>query len=189
MRKLLDTAKEIEGLARNAGTHAAGVVISAGPLMEYTPLVRFGDGGINTQYDMDWIERIGLLKMDFLGLRNLTVMENAVREIRRTVDAISISRRFRSTTRETYRDARPRRDDGRLSARVRGHEARLRRAAAARASKISSRWSRSIARARWIGSRSTSPTSTGGAKPQYLHPKARADSGRDLRNRRSIKSR
>jgi DNA polymerase-3 subunit alpha len=87
IRKLLDTAKEIEGLARNAGTHAAGVVISAGPLMDYTPLVRFGDGGINTQYDMDWIERIGLLKMDFLGLRNLTVMENAVNEIRRTVDA------------------------------------------------------------------------------------------------------
>jgi len=87
IRKLLDTAKEIEGLARNAGTHAAGVVISAGPLMDYTPLVRFGDGGINTQYDMDWIERIGLLKMDFLGLRNLTVMENAVAEIRRTVDA------------------------------------------------------------------------------------------------------
>jgi len=86
MRKLLDTAKEIEGLARNAGTHAAGVVISAGPLIEYTPLVRFNDGGINTQYDMDWIERIGLLKMDFLGLRNLTVMENAVREIRRTTD-------------------------------------------------------------------------------------------------------
>lgn len=87
MRRLLDTAKEIEGLARNAGTHAAGVVISAGPLMEYTPLVRFGDGGVNTQYDMDWIERIGLLKMDFLGLRNLTVMEKAVQEIRRTVDA------------------------------------------------------------------------------------------------------
>ena len=87
IRKLLDTAKEIEGLARNAGTHAAGVVIAAGPLMEYTPLVRFGEGGINTQYDMDWIERIGLLKMDFLGLRNLTVMEKAVREIRRTVDA------------------------------------------------------------------------------------------------------
>ena len=87
MRKLLDTAKEIEGLARNAGTHAAGVVISAGPLVEYTPLARFGDGGVNTQYDMNWIERIGLLKMDFLGLRNLTVMEKAVQEIRRTVDA------------------------------------------------------------------------------------------------------
>jgi DNA polymerase-3 subunit alpha len=87
IRKLLDTAKEIEGLARNAGTHAAGVVISAGPLMEYTPLVRFNDGGINTQYDMNWIERIGLLKMDFLGLRNLTVMDNAANEIRRTTDA------------------------------------------------------------------------------------------------------
>jgi DNA polymerase-3 subunit alpha len=87
IRKLLDTAKEIEGLARNASTHAAGVVISAGPLTDYTPLVRFGDGGVNTQYDMDWIERIGLLKMDFLGLRNLTVMEKAVGEIRRTVDS------------------------------------------------------------------------------------------------------
>jgi DNA polymerase-3 subunit alpha len=86
MRKLLDTAKQIEGLARNAGTHAAGVVISAGPLTEYTPLCRFGDGGINTQYDMEWIERIGLLKMDFLGLRNLTVMARAVDEIRRTTD-------------------------------------------------------------------------------------------------------
>ena len=93
MRKLLDTAKEIEGLARNAGTHAAGVVISAGPLMEYTPLVRFGDGGLNTQYDMESIERIGLLKMDFLGLRNLTVMENAVQEIRRTREpAFELSR-------------------------------------------------------------------------------------------------
>jgi DNA polymerase-3 subunit alpha len=87
VRKLLDTAKEIEGLARNAGTHAAGVVISAGPLIDYAPLVRFNDGGVNTQYDMEWIEKIGLLKMDFLGLRNLTVMDKAVREIRRTVDA------------------------------------------------------------------------------------------------------
>ncbi len=85
-RRLLDTAKDIEGLARNAGTHAAGVVISSGPLIDYTPLVRFGDGGVNTQYDMVWVEKIGLLKMDFLGLRNLTVMDVAVKEIRRTVD-------------------------------------------------------------------------------------------------------
>jgi DNA polymerase III subunit alpha len=87
VRKLLDTAKDIEGLARNAGTHAAGVVISAGPLIDYTPLVRFGEGGVNTQFDMVWIEKIGLLKMDFLGLRNLTVMDRAVKEIQRTVDA------------------------------------------------------------------------------------------------------
>ncbi len=87
IRKLLDTAKDIEGLARNAGTHAAGVVISAGPLIDYAPLVKFGDGGVNTQFDMIWVEKIGLLKMDFLGLRNLTVMNSAVSEIRRTVDA------------------------------------------------------------------------------------------------------
>jgi DNA polymerase III subunit alpha len=83
VRKLLDTAKTIEGLARNAGTHAAGVVISDRPLVEHVPLVKFADGRVNTQYDMEWIEKIGLLKMDFLGLRNLTVMHNAVREIRR----------------------------------------------------------------------------------------------------------
>ena len=86
IRKLLDTAKDIEGLARNAGTHAAGVVISAGPLIDYAPLVKFNDGGVNTQFDMVWVEKIGLLKMDFLGLRNLTVLNDAVKEIRRTVD-------------------------------------------------------------------------------------------------------
>ncbi len=89
LRKLLDTARDIEGLARNAGTHAAGVVISSSPLTDHTPLVRFGgdnapDEATNTQYDMVWVEKIGLLKMDFLGLRNLTVMNRAVEEIRRT---------------------------------------------------------------------------------------------------------
>ncbi|MDH2910650.1 MAG: DNA polymerase III subunit alpha [Candidatus Eremiobacteraeota bacterium] len=86
IRELLKTARAIEGLARSAGTHAAGVVIGAEPLVEHAPLVRLNDGGINTQYDMTWIEKIGLLKMDFLGLRNLTVMHAAVREIRRTGD-------------------------------------------------------------------------------------------------------
>ncbi len=86
VRKLLDTASSIEGLARHASTHAAGVVISKGPLVDYAPLVRLGEGDINTQYSMGWVERIGLLKMDFLGLRNLTVMKNAVDEIRRTSD-------------------------------------------------------------------------------------------------------
>jgi DNA polymerase-3 subunit alpha len=86
MRKLLDTAKSIEGLARNAGTHAAGVVISKNPLTDHVPLVKIGEGGINTQYEMSMIERIGLLKMDFLGLRNLTVMKAASDEIRRTVN-------------------------------------------------------------------------------------------------------
>ncbi len=83
VRQLLDTASSIEGLARHASTHAAGVVISKAPLVEVAPLIRLGEGDVNTQYDMIWVERIGLLKMDFLGLRNLTVMKKAVDEIRR----------------------------------------------------------------------------------------------------------
>ena len=86
IRELLDTARTIEGLARHASTHAAGVVISKGPLIEHAPLIKLGEGETNTQYDMGWVEKIGLLKMDFLGLRNLTVMKNASDEIRRTVD-------------------------------------------------------------------------------------------------------
>ncbi len=86
IRKLLDTAQSIEGLARNASTHAAGVVISKNPLTDHVPLVKIGDDGVNTQYDMTMVERIGLLKMDFLGLRNLTVMKAASDEIRRTVN-------------------------------------------------------------------------------------------------------
>jgi DNA polymerase-3 subunit alpha len=84
VRQLLDTAKSIEGLARHASTHAAGLVISKDPLVLHSPLIKLGDDDVNTQYDMGWVERIGLLKMDFLGLRNLTVMKNAVDEIRRT---------------------------------------------------------------------------------------------------------
>ena len=86
MRRLLDTAKSIEGLARNASTHAAGVVISKNPLTDHVPLVKIGEDGVNTQYDMSMVERVGLLKMDFLGLRNLTVMKAAMDEIRRTVN-------------------------------------------------------------------------------------------------------
>ncbi len=102
IRKLLDTAKDIEGLARNAGTHAAGVVISAGPLIDYAPLVKFNDGGVNTQFDMIWVEKIGLLKMDFLGLRNLTVMNSAVAEIRRTVNAAFELAKIPDDDKKTY---------------------------------------------------------------------------------------
>jgi DNA polymerase-3 subunit alpha len=88
IRKLLDTANSIEGLARHASTHAAGVVISKNPLTEHVPLVRLGEGDVNTQYEMTMVERVGLLKMDFLGLRNLTVMKAASDEIRRTTDPV-----------------------------------------------------------------------------------------------------
>ncbi len=84
--ELLDTAMRVEGLARHASTHAAGVVIAPGPITEYAPLVKLGDDDVNTQYSMDWVEKAGLLKMDFLGLRTLTVIERATQEIRRTAD-------------------------------------------------------------------------------------------------------
>ncbi len=102
LRKLLDTAKSIEGLARHASTHAAGVVISKHPLTDHVPLVRIGEGEINTQYEMGDVERIGLLKMDFLGLRNLTVMKAASDEIRRTVTPDFDLARIADDDKKTY---------------------------------------------------------------------------------------
>jgi DNA polymerase-3 subunit alpha len=85
VQRLLDLAKNLEGVARHASTHAAGVVISREPLTEYVPLQRnVGDDGVMTQFEMNAIEKIGLLKMDFLGLRNLTVLDRAVRFIMET---------------------------------------------------------------------------------------------------------
>jgi len=77
-RVLLETAKSIEGLCRNASTHAAGVVISREPLVEHVPLTKGGNDEIVTQYPMGVLDQIGLLKMDFLGLANLTVLAKAV---------------------------------------------------------------------------------------------------------------
>lgn len=81
--RLLDTSLRLEGLPRHSSTHAAGVVICKEPVMEYVPLSA-NDGQINTQYTMTLLEELGILKMDFLGLRTLTVIQNAVREAERT---------------------------------------------------------------------------------------------------------
>ena len=82
VKKLIDTAMSLEGMPRNTSTHAAGVVITADPVSTYLPLSR-NDDTIVTQYTMTTIEELGLLKMDFLGLRNLTVIEDAEKEIRK----------------------------------------------------------------------------------------------------------
>jgi DNA polymerase III subunit alpha len=79
IKLLLKTAKVLEGLARHASIHAAGVVISPKPLVEYVPLYKGAKGETVTQYPMNNIENLGLLKMDFLGLRTLTVIDNAIR--------------------------------------------------------------------------------------------------------------
>ncbi len=78
MRGLLDTVEDLEGVARHASTHAAGVVISRDPLVEHVPLYKVPKSeSVTTQYAMSSIEKLGLLKMDFLGLRTLTILERA----------------------------------------------------------------------------------------------------------------
>lgn len=79
---LIDTSLRLEGLPRHSSTHAAGVVICREPVMEYVPLSA-NDGQVNTQYTMTLLEELGILKMDFLGLRTLTVIQNAVQEVER----------------------------------------------------------------------------------------------------------
>ena len=81
VHRLIDMSRRLEGLPRNTSMHAAGVVISKKPVVEYVPLSRAQDGSITTQYTMTTLEELGLLKMDFLGLRTLTVIQNAVRLI------------------------------------------------------------------------------------------------------------
>ncbi|MFC1655258.1 DNA polymerase III subunit alpha [Patescibacteria group bacterium] len=87
-KKLLDTAAKLDGTVRHAGTHACAVVIAEKPLIENTPLQRSpaDNDAVITQYSMKPIEDIGLLKMDFLGLKNLTLLETAIKIIKRTKD-------------------------------------------------------------------------------------------------------
>ena len=89
VKTLIDTARSLEGMPRNSSTHAAGVVITADPVCTYVPL-SCNDDTIVTQYTMTTIEELGLLKMDFLGLRNLTVIDDAEKEIRKIDPDFSI---------------------------------------------------------------------------------------------------
>jgi DNA polymerase-3 subunit alpha len=82
VKQIIDTAKGIEGLIRQPGVHAAGVIMSAEPLTDHIPVwVRHQDGAVITQFDYPTCEGLGLLKMDFLGLRNLTIMSDAVKAV------------------------------------------------------------------------------------------------------------
>jgi len=82
VKELIDISRRLEGTTRHASTHAAGVVIAPRPLTEFVPLFKGNTAEITTQYDMHGVERIGLLKMDFLGLRTLTLIQDCVEMIR-----------------------------------------------------------------------------------------------------------
>lgn len=84
VKKVVDLARKIEGLARSAGTHAAGVVVSDRPIEEYVPLQTIsGKTDVVTQWEGPMVEKAGMLKMDFLGLRNLTILDKAVQNVQR----------------------------------------------------------------------------------------------------------
>ena len=85
IRKLIDMSRRLEGLPRHSSVHAAGVVICSEPAEDLVPLSRAADGSVTTQFTMTTIEELGLLKMDFLGLRTLTVIQNAVNMVNRSI--------------------------------------------------------------------------------------------------------
>jgi DNA polymerase-3 subunit alpha len=90
-KRVIDTAMALEDMPKDSGTHAAGVVITKNPVREYVPLaLSKKDDSIATQYTMGILEELGLLKMDFLGLRNLTIIDDAVQEVRKTKPDFSI---------------------------------------------------------------------------------------------------
>ncbi len=92
VRELIDTARKLEGLVRNSGVHAAGVVISPKPLTELVPLHKTKNDEIVTAYDMKAVEKMGLLKMDFLGLTTLTILDDALKLIAQRGEAIDLEK-------------------------------------------------------------------------------------------------
>jgi len=91
IKKVIDTALALEDMPKDSGTHAAGVVVTKLPVNEYVPLaLSKKTGGISTQYNMNEVEELGLLKFDFLGLRNLTVIDDAIREIKKKAPDFSL---------------------------------------------------------------------------------------------------
>lgn len=90
VKSLVETAKTVEGISRNCGVHAAGVVISKEPLVEHIPLYRGNDGQAITAFEMGILEKIGLLKMDFLGLSNLTVVARCIEMIGEKIDLTNL---------------------------------------------------------------------------------------------------
>ncbi len=113
-RRVIDVAKGLEGLRRQDGIHAAAVVITKEPLTEYLPVQRKPESGqavteapIVTQYEMHGVEELGLLKMDFLGLRNLSVIERALDLVARHGGVAARHRRRRPRRRRDVRGAVP----------------------------------------------------------------------------------
>ena len=168
--RLLEIAQAIEGLLRNASTHAAGVVIGDRPLDELVPLYRDPRSDMPaTQFNMKWVEEAGLVKFDFLGLKTLTVIQNAVdllkaRGVAVDIGAIPLDD---PKTYELYASRRARSRCSRWKARACATRCA---SSSPPASRTSSRWSRSTAPARWRTSRSSATSRTAASRARALHP-------------------
>jgi DNA polymerase-3 subunit alpha len=101
--KVIEYALKLEGLYRNAGIHAAGVIITENPVVTYCPLYAGKDGDVTTQFDKDFAESVGLVKFDFLGLKTLTVIDNAVKLVRQVAEPGSVDAEF-ALERMNYND-------------------------------------------------------------------------------------
>ena len=176
--RLLEIAQAIEGLLRNASTHAAGVVIGDRPLIELVPLYRDPRSDMPaTQYNMKWVEEAGLVKFDFLGLKTLTVIQNALDLLRAPRRRRSTSARSRSTTRRPT-SSTPRPPRSRCS-RWKSRACAPRCASSSRpASRTSSRWSRSTGPGRWRTSRSSATSRTAARSARACTPRSTRSSTR-----------
>ena len=102
VRELIDISRRLEGTTRHASTHAAGVVIAPRPLTDLVPLFKGTTADVTTQFDMKGVERVGLLKMDFLGLRTLTLIDNCVKMVEAQTGVRLEPDRFPADDRKTY---------------------------------------------------------------------------------------
>ena len=121
VKELLAVARRLEGMTRHASVHAAGVVIAPRPLTEFVPLYKSQKDEIVTQWAMKEVERVGLLKMDFLGLSTLTLIRDALDEIKRTEGDRPRHRRHPARRREDLQAVRRRPDLRRVPVRELGH--------------------------------------------------------------------
>ncbi len=148
-RQLWEYAGLLEGLSRNAGVHAAGVVIGDRDLSEYVPLCRDSKGNeVVSQYAMGPLTDLGMLKMDFLGLKTLTVIEDTLRLIHQREPEFC-AQRNPARRRRQLRAFQPRRDDRSLPDGIGRHDERLEAARRAKARRHHRARSRFIGRARW----------------------------------------
>ena len=173
VKRLVDMAQQLEGVARHASTHAAGVVISREPLAEYVPLQRTGKGDEQaiptTQFAMEQVEAMGLLKVDFLGLSNLTILGRAVDLVRETagveIDLTALPEADPATMETLGRGE----TFGVFSWSRRGCGGTY-RSCSRRAWRTSARWWRSTARGRWRNIPTFIRASHGEESIQHPHP-------------------